>query len=230
VREPRGIRNNNPLNIEAGPFTQRQPGFAGSDGRFARFQTPEQGVGAASNLLDVYQTKHGLNTIKGIVNRWAPPGENNSSRYADFVARQMGVHPEQPLQPEQMRSLVMAMGLYENGRPIAPPAPQQPLFGQPQAGPQAAPPQAAPALAYAAASQQAPQAPQTPQRDTFADRFPADTTPGLVPDDASDPVKEMLKKLGPDEQQKLLAKMLDGWGGDLQGGFDNGGFGAGGVG
>src|SRR5690242_1113584 len=29
---PRGLRNNNPLNIEAGSFTQGQPGFAGSDG------------------------------------------------------------------------------------------------------------------------------------------------------------------------------------------------------
>jgi hypothetical protein len=32
---PRGIRNNNPLNIEAGDFTKGQPGFTGSDGRFA---------------------------------------------------------------------------------------------------------------------------------------------------------------------------------------------------
>src|SRR6185312_11903427 len=31
---PRGMRNNNPLNIESGNFTQSQPGYAGSDGRF----------------------------------------------------------------------------------------------------------------------------------------------------------------------------------------------------
>jgi hypothetical protein len=54
---PRGIRNNNPLNIEAGAFTQGQPGFSGSDGRFARFAEPQQGVDAASKLLDTYQNE-----------------------------------------------------------------------------------------------------------------------------------------------------------------------------
>lgn len=49
---PRGIRNNNPLNIEAGTFTSSQPGYVGSDGRFARFETPEAGVAAANTLLD----------------------------------------------------------------------------------------------------------------------------------------------------------------------------------
>jgi hypothetical protein len=34
---PRGIRNNNPLNLETSSFTQHQPGFTGSDGRFGQF-------------------------------------------------------------------------------------------------------------------------------------------------------------------------------------------------
>src|SRR6185437_9387347 len=58
---PRGIRNNNALNIEDGPFAQSQPGYVGSDGRFAKFQTPEHGIAAASALLDNYGQKQGLN-------------------------------------------------------------------------------------------------------------------------------------------------------------------------
>jgi hypothetical protein len=116
---PRGIRNNNPLNIEAGAFTSGQPGFSGSDGRFARFAEPQQGVDAASKLLDTYQSKHGLNTVNGIIARWAPSNENNTRSYAATVARQMGVHPDQPLTPEQRPALIAAMGQVENGRPIS---------------------------------------------------------------------------------------------------------------
>lgn len=119
---PRGIRNNNPLNIEAGTFTAGMPGFTGSDGRFARFETPEQGVSAADRLLVTYANKHGLNTVAGIVGRWAPTSDgNNVSAYAANVARQIGVDPNAPLDmnnPEIRRGLISAMGQHENGRPI----------------------------------------------------------------------------------------------------------------
>lgn len=119
---PRGIRNNNPLNIEAGGFTQGMPGFAGSDGRFAKFESPEQGVAAADRLLQTYSTKHGLNTVAGIVGRWAPASDgNNVSAYAQAVAKNMGVDPNQPLNmadPNTRLKLIEFMGQHENGRPI----------------------------------------------------------------------------------------------------------------
>jgi hypothetical protein len=122
---PRGIRNNNPLNIEAGPFTQGLPGFTGSDGRFARFQSPEQGIGAANSLLDTYQNKYGLNTVADIIARWAPAGENDTRGYVSSVAGRMGVDPNQPLRPEQRTALIQAMGQFENGRPISAGSPSQ---------------------------------------------------------------------------------------------------------
>jgi hypothetical protein len=96
---PRGIRNNNPLNIEAGDFTKGQPGFTGSDGRFAQFGSMDQGTAAANKLLDTYQNKYGLNTVGGIVNRWAPPGENDSRGYAASVAGRMGVGTRSAINP-----------------------------------------------------------------------------------------------------------------------------------
>lgn len=121
IKPPRGIRNNNPLNIEAGDYTSGQPGYIGSDGRFAQFQTPEQGINAASNLIDTYNRKYGLNTVSGIVGRWAPTPENNVPAYAGAVAKTMGVDPNQPLDlsdPAVKTSLISAMGQFENGRPI----------------------------------------------------------------------------------------------------------------
>lgn len=153
---PRGIRNNNPLNIEAGGFTQGQPGFAGSDGRFAKFETPEQGTAAAGNLLDIYRDKHGLNTPAGIIGRWAPTADgNNSSAYAANVAKALNIGPNDAIPPELRPQLIAAMGQQENGRPIAPQGahpqapPQQVAQAAPQ-GPVGAPPPQANRAALAA--------------------------------------------------------------------------------
>lgn len=132
---PRGLRNNNPLNIEAGDFTESQPGFAGSDGRFARFDSPQSGMSAANKLLDIYQNKHGLNTVAGIINRWAPASDGNNVRsYVQNVAGRLGIDPNAPIPPEMRPQLIAAMGQHENGRPIGNVA--QALMAQPTAQPQ----------------------------------------------------------------------------------------------
>lgn len=124
---PRGLRNNNPLNIEAGTFTQGQPGYQGSDGRFAQFASMDHGIAAANGLLDTYQKQYGLNTVGGIIGRWAPPGENDTRGYAASVAGRLGVSPDQPLTPEQRPALIAAMAQFENGRPL--PAQSAPAGG-----------------------------------------------------------------------------------------------------
>jgi hypothetical protein len=119
---PRGIRNMNPGNIEAGGFAQSQPGYVGSDGRFAKFDTMEHGVGAQSALLQRYGNK-GINTVAGVINRWAPQAENVAAtgNYANFVARKIGVDPNAPIDlsnPETRQRLAYAMDEFENGRPL----------------------------------------------------------------------------------------------------------------
>lgn len=141
----RGLRNNNPLNIEAGDFTKGQTGYTGSDGRFAKFSSLDQGIRAADNLLTVYSKKHGLNTVSGIVNRWAPPSDGNpTSAYADTVAKAIGVAPDQPIDmgdSSVRRRVIEAMSKFENGRPLTTAQPAV-LRGQPpsaQAIPNATP-------------------------------------------------------------------------------------------
>lgn len=115
---PRGIRNNNPGNIEAGNFAASVPGFQGSDGRFARYETPEQGIQAADKLLVSYAGR-GLNTVSSIVNRWAPPSENDTGAYAATVAKELGVDPNQPLDmnnPQIRSGIIRAKIRVENGK------------------------------------------------------------------------------------------------------------------
>lgn len=115
---PRGIRNFNPGNIENGPFARSQPGYVGSDGRFAQFDTMDHGIDAQSALLQGYGNK-GLNTLNAIINRYAPSSDNNNpNAYASFVSKKMGVDPNQPLDmndPNVRRNMAMAMGRFENG-------------------------------------------------------------------------------------------------------------------
>ena len=114
--EVRGVRTNNPLNLSFA----NQPNAIGTDGRFAVFQTPEEGVAASVRQLQLYGQR-GLNTIDQIISRWAPPSENNTAAYIQAVAQRVGVSPNQEIDlsdPNIMRRLVNAMSVQEVGRVI----------------------------------------------------------------------------------------------------------------
>lgn len=117
---PRGIRNNNPGNIEDGGFARSIPGYQGSDGRFAIFDSMDAGTGAQAKLLQNYGRK-GVNTLEGVVNRWAPPKENDTGAYVRFVAQKTGLDPRAPLDLNDenvTRALAAAMAEHENGQPV----------------------------------------------------------------------------------------------------------------
>jgi hypothetical protein len=92
---PRGIRNNNPGNIDRdGTEWQGMAVDQSGDPRFIVFISPEYGIRALGTVLHNYQTAHGLRTIRGMINRWAPPVENDSLAYVDFVAGYVGLAPD----------------------------------------------------------------------------------------------------------------------------------------
>lgn len=113
----RGIDNNNPGNIE---FSKSNPweGQTGSDGRFAKFETPEHGIRALGRNLLSYQ-RQGIDTVSDIINRWAPPDDNNdTSAYIKAVCAQLGVTADQPLDasnPDTLKALCAAIIHHENG-------------------------------------------------------------------------------------------------------------------
>lgn len=108
---PVGIRNNNPGNLRSWPG-------AGTAGGFATFGTPQAGLTAMGKNLLSYQDKHGLNTVSGILNRWAPSSENNTGAYIADVSKQTGFGANQPLDlhnPQVLAPLISAITKHENG-------------------------------------------------------------------------------------------------------------------
>lgn len=102
--EARGIRNNNPGNIikSARSWEGEVPG---TDARYATFETPEAGIAALGKNLLAYNDRHGLNTVQGIISRWAPSSENDTGAYVARVSRELGVKADQPLDLRDKKTL-----------------------------------------------------------------------------------------------------------------------------
>lgn len=121
----RGYRNRNPGNIEHLP-TNKWLGLETppSDGRFCRFRSHQHGIRALALLLQSYQDRHGLRTVRGIVARWAPSSENDTRAYQAAVAARLGVGLDDPIDLHDaaiMRGLVEAIIRHElGGMPYAP--------------------------------------------------------------------------------------------------------------
>ncbi len=94
TKPARGERNNNPGNIDYNPRNPWQgqlPHDPAIESRFCRFQSPEYGIRAIYKLLQTYQTKYGLNSVKAIINKYAPPNENNTAGYINRAAADIGI-------------------------------------------------------------------------------------------------------------------------------------------
>lgn len=119
---PRGIRNNNPLNIRKGNnWKGERPNQI--DPEFEEFESIEMGLRAAFILLRNYITGYGgkrqaCNTIEKIVSRWAPEVENATRNYIRFVADYTHVHEREIIDfsnRARMVDIVRAMAFVENG-------------------------------------------------------------------------------------------------------------------
>lgn len=118
---PRGIRNNNPGNIEINAGNRwrgKVPIDYNTDGRFEQFESFVYGVRAMIVLIRNYILR-GDNTIQKILNRYAPSSENNTEAYISAVSSATGFGRNQELQAEYryIKPLVMAMAEHETGWP-----------------------------------------------------------------------------------------------------------------
>lgn len=116
---PRGIRNNNPLNIRIGNTWLGERNNP-TDPAFEEFVAIEYGYRAAFCILRRYIRRYNKNTITAIVSTWAPANENNTQRYIDFVADKMQISPSDIIlysDKVTMIRLVAAMQLMECGVP-----------------------------------------------------------------------------------------------------------------
>lgn len=125
MKETRGIRNHNPGNIDRQPgvrwqgMTEDQSG----DSRFVVFSDARWGIRAIVRVLITYMTSRQardgskIDTIRDVIDRWAPPTENHTGAYARHVAELTGIGIDTPIQPDYptLRKLALAIITHENG-------------------------------------------------------------------------------------------------------------------
>ena len=114
----RGLRNNNPGNIRRSRVRYKGEVRPSRDPDFKEFSTMAYGYRAVFVLLDTYRSRYGLNTIRQMLNRYAPPTENFTEGYVRFVADYSGVMPDEVIDTrseKDMIPIVAAMSKIENG-------------------------------------------------------------------------------------------------------------------
>lgn len=114
---PRGYRNNNPLNIRISSSSWQGKVKPNTDGSFEQFENMGYGFRAALKLLRNYISQ-GHNTITKMINRWAPPTENNTSSYVTNVANRSGIDANTVINrsdKETLCKIAYAMAISENG-------------------------------------------------------------------------------------------------------------------
>lgn len=125
---PRGIRNNNPGNIDwiENP-QQRWRGMVARDGRFGVFDTAANGVRAIGREL-LLSAERGARSVRDLIagipradgtrwDAWAPPTENDTDVYVRNVARDLGVNPDVPIDIRaRLPELAAAIIRQENGQ------------------------------------------------------------------------------------------------------------------
>lgn len=114
---PRGIRLNNPGNIRKSPNpwvgqTADQP-----DPDFVQFRAPLYGIRALMKILNTYYETYSLLTIAQIINRYAPPTENNTDAYIADISKRSGVSADAVI--DDMATMVIPLAevisIHENG-------------------------------------------------------------------------------------------------------------------
>lgn len=113
------IKRNNPGNIRA--TSKKWLGENTPKGEaFCHFRDLIYGCRAMLKLLKWYIEVKESYTIRKLVARWAPPCENNTRVYIDYVARSMDTHPDDDLvlSKEMLIRLASAMTWVEHNQTI----------------------------------------------------------------------------------------------------------------
>lgn len=119
---PRGVRNNNPLNIRIGnTWLGEVPNP--TDSEFEQFVSIRYGLRAAFVILRRYIRRYQRNTPARIISAWAPSSENNTEKYINTVCKRSGIAPGEIIDYDdvvKMVRLVAAMAYVECGQEIDP--------------------------------------------------------------------------------------------------------------
>ena len=113
------LGHNNPGNIRANSHDDWHGQIGIDDNGFCIFDTMTDGVRALCKLLLTYQDKHDLQCVEDIVQRWAPPGENDTDAYIDDVCARTHWRPDELIDlhvPQNLIAMASAMAHHETGQ------------------------------------------------------------------------------------------------------------------
>lgn len=114
----RGLDNCNPGNIRLSGVRYKGEVRPSRDPEFRQFRSMAWGYRAVFVLLDTYRRRYGIDTLRGMISRWAPPAENRTDAYIRAVVRETGLAADRKLSTRDRGTMVpvaAAISRVENG-------------------------------------------------------------------------------------------------------------------
>ncbi|QIU92152.1 hypothetical protein [Yokenella regensburgei] len=108
-------KNNNPLNIRYSPNNNWNGKGDNNGSGFENFESADHGFRAGLKLMRNH-ISNGSDTLSSLINKWAPPSENDTAQYAQSVSKKTGIPVDAKLDPnnaQQMTSIAKAMAQQE---------------------------------------------------------------------------------------------------------------------
>ena len=132
TNQPRGLRNNNPLNIRHSASRWQGARVEQTDKAFVQFTSMTMGYRAAWRTLETYfkhfEALHRPFTPRNIIYRWAPPNENDSEAYLRRVCQLTNLAGNEALvRPSHLAS--------RDGRLVRPPSKTNHVHPQDESSP-----------------------------------------------------------------------------------------------
>lgn len=94
--QTRGVRNNNPMNLRQTDINWRGESKQDNDPEFEEFDSMMLGVRAGLRNMRTWHER-GKNTLEKLITIWAPPSENKTEEYIQFMERETGLSRSQEI-------------------------------------------------------------------------------------------------------------------------------------
>ena len=107
-----GAKNNNPGNLRFA----KQTGATKGKGGFAKFKTPEEGFRALERQIDLDKSRD--HTVGTFINKYAPPVENDTGNYINYVIKGLGITKSTKLKDVDTFELAKRMAKLESGTEV----------------------------------------------------------------------------------------------------------------
>lgn len=116
---PRNVRLNNPGNVDRTSIVWQGMSALQADPRFITFVSAQWGFRCMARILKG-DYREGAVTVHELIDRWAPPIENDTSAYVIDVANRLSVGIDETLAlPNSLLPLLKAIAIHEGGCPWA---------------------------------------------------------------------------------------------------------------